>query len=123
MLYVNPVGMGAASPTPALHAGDATRRDEALREFERLFLYQLLREMRNTVPKAGLLGDSPSQRYFEEMFDDAMAGNMASSGQFGIAKQIAAQWEATDAARRTRDALAASSKPAPVPINTTGTQP
>lgn len=126
MLYVTPVGMTRSAP-PALAAAagaeDPARRAEALREFERVFLFQLLREMRNTVPKAGLLGDSPSQRYFEEMLDDAYAGQMAASGQFGIAGQIAAQWEAADAARRARAALDASSNPARVPIYTEGTEP
>lgn len=118
MLYVTPPSLergiaatqGAESPA---------RRAEALQEFEHVFLKQLLDEMRKTVPKTGLLGDSPAQRYFEEMLDDVHAGKMAESGQFGIARQIAAQWDAASAATQLR----ASSKQPLLPINRMGDAP
>lgn len=99
MLYVNPMAgnspvLAARSGGPALRApGEAepAREKAALQEFERLFLFQLLREMRKTVPDNALFGKPAQQDFMEEMLDDHMAGEMARSGQFGIAKQMEAQ--------------------------------
>ena len=90
MLYVNPLDMAMhryADPNERTQQ----REEVALQEFERLFLYQLLSEMRRTVPSGGLLPETPQRRFMNEMLDDAMAGAIAASGQFGIAKQIAHQ--------------------------------
>jgi Rod binding domain-containing protein len=118
MLYVTPPSMerGLAA---AAGADNPARRSEALKEFEHVFLKQLLDEMRKTVPKNGLLGDSPSQQYFDEMLDDVYAGQMAESGQFGIARDIAAQWDAASAAVKAR----VSSNAATMPINIAGVLP
>jgi flagellar protein FlgJ len=90
MLYVNPMEM--RQPLPADGAGlKNAKQKQSLEEFERLFLYQLLREMRKTVPEDGLLGSSQEQSFFEEIMDDHLAGQMAKSGQLGIAAQIEQQ--------------------------------
>ncbi len=87
------------------------REEVALQEFERLFLYQLLSEMRRTVPNAGLFPETPQRRFMNEMLDDAMAGAIAASGQFGIAKQITRQINHTDSEEKPG---APSLKPRPV---------
>lgn len=87
MLYVDPIAerhIAAPGGPGALRA----RREGAAQEFERFFLYQLVREMRKSVPKTGLLGKSQQQDLYEEMFDDFMSGEMARSGQLGIAKLV-----------------------------------
>jgi len=102
MLYVNP--MAGSNPVLSARGNSAVFRPDArgdqpaparekaaLQEFERLFLGQLLREMRKTVPENSLFGKSSEQEFAEEMMDDQMAGEMAKSGQFGIAKQMEAQ--------------------------------
>ena len=93
MLYVNPLEAQRSSTLP-LEQQKTQRTEKALQEYERLFLYQMLREMRKTVPENGLFGRSSQQEFFEEMFDDYLAGEMAESGQFGIAKMMEAQLEA-----------------------------
>lgn len=98
MLYVNP-----ASNALAFRGGealsDSERTKEVLQEFEHVFINQLLKEMRKTVPEGGLLEKSSRRQYFEEMFDDHLAGEMAKSGQFGIAKQMAEQLARAEQAR------------------------
>lgn len=96
MLYVNPQA-NAVFRDRALSPGGAARETQALREFERLFLFQMLKEMRSTVPEGGLLDAGSRQDHFEEMLDDFLAGEMAASGQFGIARQMAAELEARHA--------------------------
>ena len=90
MLYVNPLdSMTSVRTNP--ESLKAAREDKALQEFERLFLYKLLREMRKTVPADPLLGKSSQKDFFEEMLDDVLAGKMVESGQLGVAKQIEQQ--------------------------------
>ena len=90
MLYVNPLEVSRGARTSQILEG-ASREKTALKEYEHYFLYTLLREMRNTVTKNDLFGDSQSRQVYEDMLDDYMAGEMAKSGQFGIARQIEAQ--------------------------------
>lgn len=63
----------------------------ALRELEHFFLYTMLREMRKTVPENSLFEKGSSMNVYQDMFDDAIAGHMADSGQFGLAKVIQEQ--------------------------------
>ena len=93
MLYVNPVSPLLNRTTGATPAQSAAQTKEALKEFERLFLYSLLREMHQSVSVAGEKKEREMQ-LFEEMLDDALAGEMARSGQVGIARQIEHQLNA-----------------------------
>ena len=90
MLYVNPLDSMTAIRTDP-ESFKAAREKQALQEFERVFLYQLMREMRKTVPADSLFKDSSQKAFFDEMLDDVMAGKMAESGQLGVAKQIKQQ--------------------------------
>ncbi|MBI3117204.1 MAG: rod-binding protein [Candidatus Hydrogenedentes bacterium] len=90
MLYVNPL---AERLTPLGRDGDiaSTRQRQVLQEFERLLIYQMLEEMRKTVPANGLFGHSSAMDFYEEVQDDFLAGQMAASGQLGVAKLLEAQ--------------------------------
>tara|TARA_R110001592_G_scaffold42248_2_gene137266 strand:- start:427 stop:975 length:549 start_codon:yes stop_codon:yes gene_type:complete len=89
MLYVNPQ---VESPFQGntTTSGKARKEADVLREYEQLFIYQMVKEMRKTVPDYGVTNSS-QQKHFDEMLDDFLAGEMAKSGQFGIAKQLAEQ--------------------------------
>ena len=80
MLYVNPISEHSAFMQSSQTNWEDARQEEALQEFERLFLYQLLQEMRKTVTKTELFGKSSMEDFYEEMLDDALAGEMAKSG-------------------------------------------
>jgi len=90
MLYVNPMEslQGARMD---MAQSETIREKQALQEFERLFLYTLLKEMRKSVPDDGLLESASSTRVYWDMLDDAMAGEMARSGQLGVANAMEAQ--------------------------------
>jgi len=90
MLYVNPLESLQGARFDASRP-EAAREKEALQEFERLFLYTLLKEIRKTVPEDGLLDSASSTRVYWDMMDDAMAGEMARSGQLGVANAMEAQ--------------------------------
>lgn len=89
MLYVNP--LVNSRELEVTRPDSPERRKQALQEFEHLLAFQLLREMRKTVPKNELVGDSPESDYYNEMMDDFMAGQMARSGQLGVAKMMEEQ--------------------------------
>jgi len=90
MLYVNPMTtLSASRQGDVLQA--ASREEMALKEFEQYLFYTMLQEMRKSIPKGGLFDGGRSQEIFEQMFDDALSAEMAKSGQFGIAQQIADQ--------------------------------
>lgn len=67
------------------------RSDRAYKSFEAMFLRELLKEMRKTVPDEGMFPKSPAMTQYQEMLDGVMAQSMADSGQLGIAKQLAAE--------------------------------
>ncbi len=95
MLYVNPLA------TPFVVRGDrlafeAAREKIALEELEHYFAFMLLREMRKTVSPEVLFDGGQEKRLYEEMLDDALSGELAKSGQLGIAKNIAGQLRAAE---------------------------
>jgi Rod binding domain-containing protein len=57
---------------------------EATREFESLFIAEMMKEMRATVPESGLLGSSSGQGVFREMLDQELSRRIAGGGGFGI---------------------------------------
>ncbi|MBI1319548.1 MAG: hypothetical protein GC168_11465 [Candidatus Hydrogenedens sp.] len=102
MLYVNPY-----AADPALMHGRADsrqREDVALQQFERQFLREMLKSMRKMVPEGTLFPDSQQKALFDDMLDDQLAGDMAKSGQLGIAKQLREQ---LDRAGKRSDTTAA----------------
>jgi len=57
---------------------------KAAKGFESLFIFRMLQEMRKTVPKNPLWGDSFGMDVFMSMFDEKIANRIAESGQFGL---------------------------------------
>jgi Rod binding domain-containing protein len=95
VLYVNP--LVSTYPTGALDTVSGPARTQlAAQELEHLFAFMLLQEMSKTVPEGGLFGAGLAVRYQRELLNDVMAGEMAKSGQLGIAKLVAEQLRAHD---------------------------
>lgn len=63
---------------------------EAAQQFEALFLQQVLKSMRDTVPQDGPF-DSEATRFYTGMLDQQLATRLASSGRVGLAKLIEQQ--------------------------------
>ena len=93
-LFNPPIPRQLNTPTGKVVAGkeklsptdDETRLLEACRDFEAIFLGELLKSMRKTVPQGGLLGNSFGQDVFQSMLDDEYAKSMASSRSTGLAE-------------------------------------
>lgn len=56
--------------------------------FESLFMDMLMKEMRNSVQKSNLLGNSQGMEFFESMYDQQLTQRLASSGGLGIGRMI-----------------------------------
>jgi len=91
MQAINPILQGGA-PTTDLARFNQARSEKAFKDLEALFLHELVKEMRKTVPEdEGIFGKSAATTTFQEMLDEVFSQAMAESGQFGIAKQLAAE--------------------------------
>ena len=68
---------------PAAKAGPA-----AAKELEVVFLTQLLRAMRKTIPENDLLPRAPARDVYEGVFDRSVATSMAEQDPLGIVRGI-----------------------------------
>lgn len=78
------------------------REEEAYRDFEKMFVHQMLKEMRKTINETSLVEKSHATKMYEEMMDEAMADQMAMSGQLGLADQLRNSAEAERIQRELR---------------------
>lgn len=69
---------------------------KAAKMMEGLFMRQLLKTMRKTVPKGGIMNGGMSQDIFTEMFDGAMADEMSKGRGVGLADMLFSQLSGQD---------------------------
>lgn len=62
---------------------------KACADFESMLVFQLLKTMRQTVPKSGLLKPSQGKETYEMMLDQKIADDLANKGQgLGLQKML-----------------------------------
>lgn len=64
---------------------------KAVTEFESLFIYQMLKIMREAIPSSGFLGNSREEKIYQSMLDQEVARNMASKGGIGLTEILLKQ--------------------------------
>ena len=57
---------------------------EACSEFESLFIFYLLKEMRATIPKSGFLDGGRAEEFYTSMLDSQLARGLSSKGGIGL---------------------------------------
>ena len=57
---------------------------KAVSEFESLLIYQMLKTMREAIPKSGFLGNSREDEIYQAMRDQEVARSIASKGGIGL---------------------------------------
>jgi Rod binding domain-containing protein len=72
----------ATEVTPSKRQNEAKLND-ACQQFESLFLSQILKEMKKSIPKAE--GEGKDKEMYDEMMYEEIAKSMASSGGIGMA--------------------------------------
>lgn len=71
--------------------GDAkAAREKAAGELQTLFLTQLLRAMRRTIPENDWLPRSPARRTYEDAFDETVARALAQGDPLGLVQRLGA---------------------------------
>lgn len=78
---------GAATLDP----NEAARLQKVSRDFESIFLAYMLKTMRQSVQKGGLMGESQSEEIFSEMRDEELSKGMANAGGIGLSKLLVEQ--------------------------------
>jgi len=91
------------APSPAIAAtADADAKLKATcQEMEAVFLNLMLKQMRETVPKGNLLGNTQAEQTFTSMLDTELTKNMAKAGGMGLADMLYRQLSKTAAAVTT----------------------
>ena len=82
-----PVPLKTAGKTRNIEAEKAKLR-KAAEGFEAIFIRQLLKTMRSTVPEGNLYGSGSTGEMYGDMAESSLADAMAKQGRFGIAKAI-----------------------------------
>lgn len=77
------------------NSGDEQKLREATKDFESLFIKQMLNSMKKTVNKSGLIDGGMGQEIFEDMLYDEYAKKIADTANLGISdmmfKQLSTQ--------------------------------
>jgi len=86
--------MGAPLDVKRLSREDKLKRlKKAAKDFESIFFYELVKEMRKTVPKDVLLGEGLAEDIFKSMLDVEYGKVMALNGKWGLAELIYNQYK------------------------------
>lgn len=72
--------------------GDGEAEDARLRaaaqDFESVFLHQLVKMMRSTVEKSGLISGGRAEEIFQDMLDEKYAATLGKNSRIGLADLI-----------------------------------
>jgi flagellar protein FlgJ len=67
---------------------DEEKLKKACRDFEAIFIQQMLKAMRQTVPESELFGKGPEKDIFQSLFDEEWIRSLAQQGGLGIGKML-----------------------------------
>ena len=76
------------SREPEKVAENNQRLKQACCELESLFIYQLLKEMRATIPDSGLTNSGMAKEIYTSMMDSQLAKEISSERGMGLSKVI-----------------------------------
>jgi hypothetical protein len=72
--------------------GSKTHSEAELKQvaqnFESIFIQMMFKEMRNSVEKSNLFGNSQATEFFESMKDEEMSKQLAASGGIGLGNMV-----------------------------------
>ncbi len=83
-----PRGGDAEEPVKGGAGAEEARLRKAVHEFEALFINYMLKTMRSTVHKSGLLGGGMREDIYTSLFDWELSKDMARSGGIGLGKML-----------------------------------
>lgn len=72
---------------------DSKDTREACAEFESIFIYFIMKTMRDTIPESGLLNGGMVEEVYTSMLDQELARKMAERGGIGLSSLLLSQLE------------------------------
>jgi len=72
----------------SIKAKEEKKLQEACKDFEALFINQLMKEMRKTVKKSGFIDGGNAEKIFQSMLDEKYSETMAESGDLGLGQMM-----------------------------------
>lgn len=86
---INTNSLGKAAAELPSVAGEDKKLKDTCKQFESLFLNQLLTSMRKTIPKSDLMGqENKEMEMYDSMMDQEMSKAWASSDGIGLANML-----------------------------------
>ncbi len=70
------------------HVHTDAQMKKVAQDFEAIFLRMMLKEMRDSVEKSGLMGNSQATDLFQSMQDEQMANKLAGAGGIGLGSMV-----------------------------------
>lgn len=81
-------GIGAPAPETKLSQADQAKLKKISKDFEGVFLNQMVSAMRKTAPRNGYIKESYGEQVFQGMLDQEYANKIADSEELGLSKLI-----------------------------------
>ena len=83
---------GTSSPGKSVSEANNLKRGQEVHQvavkFESIFIEELLKIMRKTVPKSGFLNGGWTEEFYWDMLDQELSECMAGAGGIGLAKMV-----------------------------------
>ena len=81
----------ATTATGKADAAETAKLTKVSKDFESIFLAYMLKTMRQSVPKEGLMEESQGEEIFSGMRDEELSKGMANAGGIGLSKLLVDQ--------------------------------
>jgi flagellar protein FlgJ len=89
-LLIEPMNLSStpesAGKGPGVKKIDEGKLKKTCGDFESIFISQMLKEMRKSIPKSGLLDGGGQQDMYLGLFDEELSRSMAKRGGIGLGK-------------------------------------
>ena len=85
-LLIQPINPSAAGKESGAKKIDEGKLKKACEDFESIFISKMLKVMRETIPKSGLLDGGSQQDTYLSLFDEELSKSMAKRGGIGLGK-------------------------------------
>lgn len=91
-VVLGPSGMShltkGLNPLSGLPSHSDAEIKEVSKNFESIFMQMIFKEMRNSVQKSDLFGNSQGMEFFQSMYDSQLTQQLASAGGIGIGNMV-----------------------------------
>ena len=77
-----------SSPNQRGARGDDEKLKKACMDLEALFIHQILKSMRQTLPKSGLIGGGSGEEIFQSLFDQELSRSLTQRNGMGLGQMI-----------------------------------